>query len=89
MKFEHECYDVGHLYNLAHCVDRGLFKPPMFLQIIFGILGLAFLVRGIGLGPVLLAGALILGEHVTSGMVMGGALILIGVVTLTLATHAG
>jgi len=38
-KFEHECYDVGHLYNLAHCVDRGMFKPPVFLQIIFGILG--------------------------------------------------
>jgi len=39
VKFEHECYDVGHLYNLAHCVDRGLFKPPIFLQLIFGILG--------------------------------------------------
>ena len=39
MKFEHECYDTGHLYNLAHLVDRGLFKPPMFLQLIFGILG--------------------------------------------------
>ncbi len=39
VKFEHECYDVGHLYNLAHCIDRGLFKPPVFLQIIFGILG--------------------------------------------------
>ncbi len=38
-KFEHECYDVGHLYNLAHLVDRGLFKPPYFLQFIFGILG--------------------------------------------------
>jgi uncharacterized protein (DUF849 family) len=38
-KFEHECYDVGHLYNLAHCLDRGLFKPPIFLQLIFGILG--------------------------------------------------
>ena len=38
-KFEHECYDVGHLYNLAHFVDRGLFKPPFFLQMIFGILG--------------------------------------------------
>jgi uncharacterized protein (DUF849 family) len=38
-KFEHECYDTGHLYNLAHCVDRGLFKPPIFLQLIFGILG--------------------------------------------------
>src|SRR5689334_20463183 len=39
VKFEHECYDTGHLYNLAHCVDRGLFKPPIFLQLIFGILG--------------------------------------------------
>jgi uncharacterized protein (DUF849 family) len=38
-KFEHECYDVGHLYNLAHCVDRGLFRPPLFLQLIFGVLG--------------------------------------------------
>jgi uncharacterized protein (DUF849 family) len=43
VKFEHECYDTGHLYNLAHCVDRGLFKPPIFLQLIFGILG--------GIGP--------------------------------------
>ena len=39
VKFEHECYDTGHLYNLAHCVDRGLFKPPIFLQLIYGILG--------------------------------------------------
>ncbi len=39
VKFEHECYDVGHLYNLAHCVDAGWFKPPVFLQLIFGILG--------------------------------------------------
>ena len=38
-KFEHECYDVGHLYNLAHCIDAGLFKPPFFVQMIFGILG--------------------------------------------------
>jgi uncharacterized protein (DUF849 family) len=38
-KFEHECYDVGHLYNLAHILDRGLYKPPVFLQLIFGILG--------------------------------------------------
>jgi uncharacterized protein (DUF849 family) len=38
-KFEHECYDVGHLYNLAHFVDRGLVKPPIFVQLIFGILG--------------------------------------------------
>jgi len=38
-KFEHECYDVGHLYNLAHFVDRGLLKPPFFIQMVFGILG--------------------------------------------------
>jgi uncharacterized protein (DUF849 family) len=38
-KFEHECYDVGHLYNLAHFLDRGLIKPPFFVQMIFGILG--------------------------------------------------
>jgi uncharacterized protein (DUF849 family) len=39
VKFEHECYDVGHLYNLAHCVDRKMFNPPYFVQVIFGILG--------------------------------------------------
>lgn len=38
-KFEHECYDVGHLYSLAHFLDRGLVKPPFFVQMIFGILG--------------------------------------------------
>jgi uncharacterized protein (DUF849 family) len=38
-RFEHECYDVGHLYNLAHFVDRGLVKGPFFVQMIFGILG--------------------------------------------------
>lgn len=38
-KFEHECYDVGHLYTVAHFLDRGLIKPPFFLQLIFGILG--------------------------------------------------
>ncbi len=42
-RFEFECYDVGHLYNLAHFVDRGLTKPPFFVQTIFGILG--------GIGP--------------------------------------
>jgi uncharacterized protein (DUF849 family) len=42
-RFEHECYDVGHLYNLAHFVDRGLVKTPFFIQMIFGILG--------GIGP--------------------------------------
>jgi uncharacterized protein (DUF849 family) len=38
-RFEHECYDIGHLYNLAHFVDRGLVRPPFFVQTIFGILG--------------------------------------------------
>ncbi len=38
-RFEFECYDIGHLYNLAYFVDRGLAKPPFFVQSIFGILG--------------------------------------------------
>jgi uncharacterized protein (DUF849 family) len=38
-RFEYECYDVGHLYNLAHVVDAGLAEPPFFVQAIFGILG--------------------------------------------------
>ncbi len=38
-RFEFECYDVSHLYNLAHFVDRGLIKPPFFVQTIFGLLG--------------------------------------------------
>ncbi len=42
-RFEFECYDVGHLYNLAYFVDAGLVKPPFFIQTIFGILG--------GIGP--------------------------------------
>src|SRR3546814_785744 len=40
-RFEHECYDVGHLYNLAHSVDRGLIRPPIFVQIICGKIGRA------------------------------------------------
>ena len=38
-RFEFECYDIGHLYNLAHFLDRGLVQPPLFVQSIFGILG--------------------------------------------------
>lgn len=38
-RFEHECYDVGHLYSLAHFVDRGLVRPPFFVQMVFGVLG--------------------------------------------------
>lgn len=45
VKFEHECYDVGHLYNLKFCMDRQLFRPPVFVQFVLGILG------GIGSDP--------------------------------------
>ena len=38
-KFEHECYDIGHLYNLAYFVDAGIIKPPFLIQSIFGVLG--------------------------------------------------
>jgi uncharacterized protein (DUF849 family) len=44
-RFEFECYDVGHLYNLAHFLNRGLVQPPLFVQTVFGILG------GIGTHP--------------------------------------
>ncbi|KNG95114.1 3-keto-5-aminohexanoate cleavage protein [Pseudaestuariivita atlantica] len=39
VKFEHECYDVGHLYNLKFLMDQGMFKAPVFLQFVMGILG--------------------------------------------------
>jgi len=42
-RFEFECYDISHLYNLAHFLERGLVKPPLFVQSVFGILG--------GIGP--------------------------------------
>jgi uncharacterized protein (DUF849 family) len=38
-RFEIECYDIGHLYTLAHFVERGLVKAPFFVQSVFGILG--------------------------------------------------
>jgi uncharacterized protein (DUF849 family) len=44
-RFEFECYDIAHLYNLRHFLDRGLVKPPLFIQSVFGILG------GIGTHP--------------------------------------
>jgi uncharacterized protein (DUF849 family) len=44
-RFECECYDVGHLYTLAHFLDRKLLEPPLFVQTIFGIMG------GIGAHP--------------------------------------
>jgi uncharacterized protein (DUF849 family) len=42
-RFEFECYDIAHLYNLAHFVDRKIIEPPFFIQGVFGILG--------GIGP--------------------------------------
>ena len=42
-RFEFECYDIAHLYNLAHFADRGLVKAPFFVQSVFGLLG--------GIGP--------------------------------------
>lgn len=44
-RFEFECYDTAHLYNLAHFADRGLVKAPFFIQTVFGIMG------GIGSHP--------------------------------------
>jgi uncharacterized protein (DUF849 family) len=38
-KFEFECYDLGHLYNLAWIIDQDWVKPPFFVQMVFGILG--------------------------------------------------
>ena len=38
-RFEHECYDIGHLYNLSYLADKGVLKPPFFIQSVFGILG--------------------------------------------------
>ena len=85
-RFEFECYDVGHLYTLAHFLDRKLVQPPLFVQTIFGILG------GIGADPENLAhvkhvadklfgrdyhwSILAAGRHqlplVTMGAIMGG-----------------
>jgi len=42
-RFEIECYDIGHLYTLTHFLERGVVKPPVFVQSVFGILG--------GIGP--------------------------------------
>lgn len=42
-RFEFECYDIGHLYNLAYMLDRKVVEGPLFVQSIFGILG--------GIGP--------------------------------------
>lgn len=38
-RFEFECYDLGHLYNLAWLIDQGWLEPPFFVQMVFGVLG--------------------------------------------------
>ena len=43
IRFEFECYDVGHLHNLAYLLEAGVVEPPLFIQTVFGILG--------GIGP--------------------------------------
>ena len=44
-RFEFECYDTAHLYNLKYFLDQGLVKPPLFIQTVFGLQG------GIGAHP--------------------------------------
>ena len=44
-RFEFECYDLGHLYNLAWLIDQGWLEPPFFVQMVFGVLG------GVGADP--------------------------------------
>ncbi|MGH6960918.1 MAG: 3-keto-5-aminohexanoate cleavage protein [Dongiaceae bacterium] len=70
-RFEFECYDIGHLYTLAHFLERGIVKPPLFVQSIFGILG------GIGADPEnvahmkRIADKLFGGDHVWSVLAAG------------------
>ena len=85
-RFEFECYDVGHLYNLAHFVDRRLAEPPLFIQTIFGILGgigtdvenllhmrrIADKLFGDGYEWSILAAGRFQTRFVTTGAVMGG-----------------
>jgi 3,5-dioxohexanoate:acetyl-CoA acetone transferase len=42
-RYEFECYDTSHLYNLNYFLEEGLVKPPLFIQTVFGLLG--------GIGP--------------------------------------
>ena len=44
-RFEFECYDTAHLYNLKYFFDRGLVRAPLFIQTVFGLQG------GIGAHP--------------------------------------
>lgn len=44
-RYEFECYDTSHLYNLHYFWTEGLVKAPLFIQTCFGLLG------GIGAHP--------------------------------------
>jgi uncharacterized protein (DUF849 family) len=39
VRFEFECYDTGHLHNLAIALERRRYPPPLFLQFVLGIPG--------------------------------------------------
>ena len=38
-RYEFECYDTSHLYNLHYFWTEGLVKAPLFIQTVFGLLG--------------------------------------------------
>ena len=44
-RYEFECYDTSHLYNLHYFYTEGLVRAPLFIQTCFGLLG------GIGSHP--------------------------------------
>jgi uncharacterized protein (DUF849 family) len=70
-RFEFECYDIGHLYTLAHFAERKLIEPPFLIQGVFGILG------GIGADPrnlthmVTIADSLFGGDYIFSAFAAG------------------
>jgi uncharacterized protein (DUF849 family) len=39
VRFEYECFDIGHLHTLRYLVSEGIVKPPLFIQSCYGILG--------------------------------------------------
>ncbi|MEO6151895.1 MAG: 3-keto-5-aminohexanoate cleavage protein [Croceibacterium sp.] len=87
-RFEFECYDVGHLYTLAHFVDLGLVKPPFLIQSVIGILG------GIGADPrnlahmVTIANSLFGDDYVLSAFAAGRHQIDFGIQSVLLGGHA-
>ena len=45
VRFEFECFDIGHLHSLRFIADQGWVKPPFFIQSIYGFVG------GLGADP--------------------------------------